>query len=342
MKKKVFLIFLVFFGLIIKINAVDNAEKNFCNTGQKYHFDCHSVEMQCNYKNGNDTYYINIKKNGADMTVSKNDDSHIGIANYGKSADGYPDFKSNYEKTGKCPAYLISSNGKYYVTSTNDSSNQSSNDYFKLSLTFYTTNSLVTNSVDDGVEENQHAPDVSNCAGFHNESSCNLGETRFNGNFGCAWNKKYSFCSPTGLAYLSCGKGDTNAYDIPVIVPRLTSYAIILLKTITPVILIFIGMFQLIKAIVAQNEDEMKKARGSLVKKLIAATMIFFIVSIVQFAIKQVADDSEQSSAEACLDCFINNNCKNALYYTDYINGYGICYSVLNPKQKISCPTSKY
>lgn len=183
------------------------------------------------------------------------------------------------------------------------------------------------------------APDVDSCAGFITEENCKIGQTKNAGNFGCAWNEQYEFCSPTGLAYLSCGSEDSIAYDIPVMVPRLASYAITALKTITPVILIIIGMFQLIKAITSQNEDEMKKARSSLIKKLIAAVMIFFLVAIVQFVVKQVADDAEQSSTEACFDCFINNNCTNAMYYTD---GYGNCYSVKTNKKLDSCPVDKY
>ena len=170
------------------------------------------------------------------------------------------------------------------------------------------------------------------------KETCKIGQTKNAGNFGCAWNEQYEFCSPTGLSYLSCGSKDSIAYDIPVMVPRLTSYAITALKTITPVILIIIGMFQLIKAISSQNEDEMKKARSALIKKLIAAAMIFFLVAIVQFIVKQVADKSEQSSTEACFDCFINNNCSNAMYYTD---GYGKCYAVSNNSQ-IDCTVDKY
>lgn len=181
--------------------------------------------------------------------------------------------------------------------------------------------------------------DANNCAGFRTESACKVGQTKDAGKFGCAWNEQYEFCSPNGLAYLSCGSEDSIAYDIPVMVPRLASYAITALKTITPVILIIIGMFQLIKAITSQNEDEMKKARSSLIKKLIAAVMIFFLVAIVQFVVKQVADDAEQSSTEACFDCFINNNCTNAMYYTD---GYGNCYSVKTNKKLDSCPVDKY
>ena len=182
-------------------------------------------------------------------------------------------------------------------------------------------------------------PDASSCADFTTEDACMTGRTSDNGSFGCNWNKQYGFCSVSGLVYLSCGSGDEIAYDIPIIVPRLVSYFIVVLKTVTPVILIFISMIQLIKAIGSQNEDEMKKARSSIVKKLIAAVLIFFVISIVQFVVKQAADDSEQSSVESCMACFINNDCRGALYFTD---GYGYCYGASDRKLLDKCPVEHY
>ena len=187
-------------------------------------------------------------------------------------------------------------------------------------------------------ETKKEGIDASSCADFKKENDCLVGQSSSGARWGCAWNKDYKFCSPTGLAYLSCGSGNTIAYDIPVIIPRLVSYAIVALKTITPVILIIIGMFQLIKAITSQNDDEMKKAKSSLVKKLIAAVIIFFMVSIVQFVVSKVADDSEQSSLSACMSCFINNDCGKSMYYTD---GYGNCYSVAT-KGLVECPVADY
>ena len=183
--------------------------------------------------------------------------------------------------------------------------------------------------------ERSEAPDVDSCAGFKSPRQCSEGRTANNGNFGCAWNKKYEFCSPTGLTYLSCGSGNTDAHDIPEMLPRLISYFILLLKTATPIILIIMGMVQIIKAIASSNEDEIKKAKGSLIKKIIAAVLVFFSISIVQFVVDQVVDDDESGSVAACMDCFINNNCGGVTYYTD---GYGKCYNV-KTKSEVKCNT---
>lgn len=137
----------------------------------------------------------------------------------------------------------------------------------------------------------------------------------------CAWNDEYNFCSPNGLAYIGCG----DAKDIPAIAPKLTNYAVTALKTATPIILIVVAIVDLVKAITAGKEDEIKKAQGSLLKKAITAALVFFVITIVQFVMLRVADDSEHDSLSSCLSCFLNgpsdSKCES-IYYKD---GYGNC-----------------
>lgn len=137
----------------------------------------------------------------------------------------------------------------------------------------------------------------------------------------CAWNDEYNFCSPNGLAYIGCG----DAKDIPAIAPKLTNYAVTALKTATPIILIVVAIIDLVKAITAGKEDEIKKAQGSLLKKAITAALVFFVITIVQFVMLRVADDSEHDSLSSCLSCFLNgpsdSKCES-IYYKD---GYGKC-----------------
>ena len=135
----------------------------------------------------------------------------------------------------------------------------------------------------------------------------------------CVWNSEYEFCSVTGLTYLKCG----DAKDIPPVVPKLTSYAVNLLKILTPIILILIGIIELVKAMASSNEDSMKKAQSKLIKKVAAAVMVFFVITIVQFVILKVADSGETGSIKKCLKCFLNNSCDGSTYYKD---GYGMCY----------------
>lgn len=197
-----------------------------------------------------------------------------------------------------------------------------------------------------GGSSGSFSEDAEGCALFITEDQCKKGIVESGSDaikdqkYGCAWNEEYNFCSPSGLAYLACGSDSNKAYDLPPILPKLSSYAIVALKTATPVILIIMGMFQLIKAITSQKDDEMKKAQGSLIKKLIAAALIFFVVSIVQYVVKIAADsdDAVQGSIEDCLQCFLNNDCDGAMYYTD---GYGNCYDV-SSGDTVDCPVDNY
>lgn len=140
---------------------------------------------------------------------------------------------------------------------------------------------------------------------------------------GCSYNTKYNFCSPNGLTYLKCG----DAYDIPEIVPTISSYAVNILKTATPIILIAVAIIQLVKAIASSKEDDIKKAQGSLIKKIIAAVLVFFVITIAQFVmLKFAADDVEKGNLSNCLSCFLNGKSKCNNFY--YKSSDGNCVSI--------------
>ena len=131
--------------------------------------------------------------------------------------------------------------------------------------------------------------------------------------YSCVWNEHElrNYCNTDNLTYVKCG----DAYDIPSQVPALISFAVNLLKIATPIILIIVGIIILVKAVAATKEDEIKKAQNSLIKKVIASVMIFFVVSIVQFVILRVADKTEHGSISSCMSCFLNNECSKNIYY---------------------------
>ena len=76
-----------------------------------------------------------------------------------------------------------------------------------------------------------------------------------------------------------------------------------------PLILIIIGMFDMGKAITQQKEDEIKKAQGLLVKKAIAAALVFLMFSIVSLVFSVVAPEDNKTNIWGCVDALINN-CK--------------------------------
>lgn len=137
------------------------------------------------------------------------------------------------------------------------------------------------------------------------------------------------YCSVDGLTYLKCG----DIKDFPAIIPKLSSYAVSLLKTVAPIVLIIASIISLAKSMTAGKEDEIKKAQSILVKRIIIFALIFFTITIVQFLVLRVADESEQGNLSNCLSCFLNGtsnkNCSNIYYKDKGSNGF-ICKWVNN------------
>lgn len=94
-------------------------------------------------------------------------------------------------------------------------------------------------------------------------------------------------------------------------------YALFVLKIVIPIILIVIGVVALGKAVIAADDKEIKTAVNSLIKKFLAAVLIFFLPTIVGalFGVvngfKEVKDDYTY-----CVTCVINpfnGNCTSAV-----------------------------
>ena len=76
------------------------------------------------------------------------------------------------------------------------------------------------------------------------------------------------------------------------------------LKILVPVIIIVMGSLDLGKAVVANSEDEMKKATQVLVKRIIAGIVIFFIPTIVNLVLKLASNYvSVVDSGSSCIEC---------------------------------------
>ena len=187
--------------------------------------------------------------------------------------------------------------------------------------------------------EEQISKDLGGCSGYSYEDSC-----KSNKYYSCMWNSfvidgtTYNYCNTDELQYVQCG----DAYDIPYQVPAITAMVVNLLKIATPIILIIISIITLLKAVSASNEDEIKKAQKGLIKKVTAAVMVFFVISIVQFVVMKVADDID--SLSSCLTCFLNNDCGNTTYYKTNVAGeYQCTYfkDIDNPNADKTCPQDK-
>ncbi len=92
--------------------------------------------------------------------------------------------------------------------------------------------------------------------------------------------------------------------------PDIVSKVVTLIKVFVPILLIIWGMLDLGKAVIAQKDDEIKKGQQTLIKRIIAAAIVFFVFTIVSVMVNLVAGD-DAGSVTHCMDCFINgpSNC---------------------------------
>lgn len=114
-----------------------------------------------------------------------------------------------------------------------------------------------------------------------------------------------------GLAEYTCGSLGDIAFSGTF--PFIVSTAILIIMIAVPVLLIIFGMLDLGKAVVASKEDEIKKAQGMFVKRLISAVLVFFVIAIVKIVIRFVSNNN--STVANCFNCFVNgeaseNACK--------------------------------
>ena len=71
------------------------------------------------------------------------------------------------------------------------------------------------------------------------------------------------------------------------------------IKVVVPIMLIIIGMLDLAKAVGEKSEDEIKKAQNKLIKRAIAAVLVFLVVTIVSLLMGLIgAEDYKE-----CMTC---------------------------------------
>lgn len=101
--------------------------------------------------------------------------------------------------------------------------------------------------------------------------------------------------------YIICGEDG----QFPYVFVDLISKFFKLIKIVIPILLVISGMISFLKVTYSNNtEDELKKAKSKLISNIIAAAIIFFIISIVNFAVGLVA--GKNNKFMNCINCFIN------------------------------------
>lgn len=102
--------------------------------------------------------------------------------------------------------------------------------------------------------------------------------------------------------YVNCGK----IKHIPSKILQLSNTVISILQIAVPVILIIMGSVDFVKAISSQNDEEIKKAQGMFIKRLIMGALVFFIIVIVKLLISVIGGNTD--GIWKCVECFVNNS----------------------------------
>lgn len=84
-------------------------------------------------------------------------------------------------------------------------------------------------------------------------------------------------------------------------------YIVLIIKIVVPLLLILLGMIDLGKAVISSDEKAIKTSTNMLIKRFIAAVVIFFIPTIVNalFSVLDVMGDAK-NDYNICVKCVTN------------------------------------
>lgn len=105
---------------------------------------------------------------------------------------------------------------------------------------------------------------------------------------------------------VSCG--DKLMKDIPKTIPRVISIIYSVIQVAVPIIIIIFGSLDLIKGVIAQKDDDIKKGQQLFIKRLIYGVLIFFVFTLVKLVVSLAADSGENDILD-CAQCFLENDC---------------------------------
>ena len=108
------------------------------------------------------------------------------------------------------------------------------------------------------------------------------------------------------LFNLLVGAGDLCDELKPIL--RIVGIVIWGIRVAVPVILIVVGSIDLAKAVTEKSEDKIKEAQNKLVKKAIAAGLVF-LVSILVTVVMKVVGHNEYAECMPCVDHPFRDEC---------------------------------
>lgn len=89
---------------------------------------------------------------------------------------------------------------------------------------------------------------------------------------------------------------------------QVLGYVVMIFKIVIPLLLIVLGMVDLGKAVVSSDDKAISKSVSMLIKRFIAAIIVFFIPTIVSalFNALSIMSSEEQADYNTCVQCVTN------------------------------------
>ena len=92
---------------------------------------------------------------------------------------------------------------------------------------------------------------------------------------------------------------------------RIAGIVIFGIKVIVPIILIIMGMIDLAKAVTEKSEDKIKEAQNRLIKRAIAAVLVFLVATLVNIIFSVIISrDMDYKDCTTCLNKPFSSECK--------------------------------
>ena len=88
-------------------------------------------------------------------------------------------------------------------------------------------------------------------------------------------------------ADIKCGTG-SGAFTIPGAVVGIIQTIVFIIQVVVPILLIIWGMLDFAKSVIGGDEDAIKKSRKIFVQRLIAAIIVFLVITITQLVVTTV------------------------------------------------------
>lgn len=91
---------------------------------------------------------------------------------------------------------------------------------------------------------------------------------------------------------------------------RLVGYVVLGIKIVVPIVLIVVGMLDLAKAVAEKDDKKIKEAQQLLIKRAIAAALVFLVITIVGVLMKLIGNEDYSD----CMQCITNpSDCSSDL-----------------------------